>query len=475
MIGSPEEVEESDDFLQDEGEIDYNKVPEIDLPAPLPSSKFAQNPELLKTLNRGGKRKFDQLIGWSDGGASDRTSKIHQPVFGASISEDLSSDTESRSGMGKSGTSIAGDSSYGISLDEDLRRLPSDMRSLGRDEDLRFNSLGNMSGGPGRPSMGSDQDLRIQSMNFGDKDFRQMPPHSFGMGDSNLDNDPFDERDRDRDRGDRSRWDDENGRGLGDNFNMDFPGNNNFDKHDNMPANMSGMGNNHGMGHMGNMSNHHNMQNINPNMSHHMSSMGPHPSMSSHMGMQNKNNPSMSSHQGMQNMDGPMPHMNSPNMMHHPNMSSMPPGFGPNGMPPGNFSPNFRPPNGNFGGNQHFRPNPMAPFAPNSGPPYNSGSYMPNQGPPNLRGPNSGSQGPPNYDRPGFGGPNFRGPNSSGQGQTGYGGYSGSSKNGPMHNMSNRSRNSNENNGGRSGYGNRGRGRDNDQPRGANARGRDNF
>ncbi|XP_046743358.1 uncharacterized protein LOC124409648 isoform X1 [Diprion similis] len=469
VIGSPEDVEESEDFLQDEGEIDYSKVPEIELPAPLPSSKFAQNPELLKTLNRGGKRKFDQLIGWSDGGASDRTSKIHQPVFGASLNDDLSSDTESRSGMANN--SGCESNSFGMGLDEDLRHLPSDMRSMGRDEDLRF---GGMGGGLGRSMMGSDQDLRSSSMNFGDKDFRQMSMHNFGMGKSNMDNDMF--GDRDRESRDRSRWDDEQGgRNLNDNFNMDFPGNNNFDKRDNMPPNM---GNNHNMPHMGNMSNHHNMQNINPNMSHHMSNMGPHPNMPPHMGMPNKNNPNMSSHQGMQNIDNPMPHMNNsnmPNMMHHPNMSNMPPGFGPNGMPPGNFGPNFRPPNGNFGGNQHFRPNPMAPFAPNSGPPFNN-SFMQNQGPPNLRGPNAGNQGPPNFDRPGFGGPNFRGPNPGNQGPGGYGGYGGPNKNGPMHNMQGRSRGSNENNIGRGAYGNRGRGRDNDQPpRGGNSRGRDNF
>ncbi|KAF7414414.1 hypothetical protein HZH68_002903 [Vespula germanica] len=45
-------VDETKDYLQNEGEIDYSKVPNIDLSLPLPNSKSARNPELFKTLNR---------------------------------------------------------------------------------------------------------------------------------------------------------------------------------------------------------------------------------------------------------------------------------------------------------------------------------------------------------------------------------------------------------------------------------------
>ncbi|OXU23040.1 hypothetical protein TSAR_004447 [Trichomalopsis sarcophagae] len=97
VIGINEGQLDIEDYLQDEGEIDYSKVPKIDLPAPLASSKFAQNPELLKALNRGGKRKFDQLIGWSDVGATDKVSQIYQPIFnGVFAQNSQSNDNEFR-------------------------------------------------------------------------------------------------------------------------------------------------------------------------------------------------------------------------------------------------------------------------------------------------------------------------------------------------------------------------------------------
>lgn len=443
VVGPPDNADEAEEYLQDDGEIDYSKVPDIDLPPPLPSSKFAQNPELLKTLNRGGKRKFDQLIGWSDGGASDRTSKIHQPVFGGVITEDSqSSDTDLRF-IGKSNALSAESNSFHGGQDEDHHRrhhggsdLASGRGSRG-DEDLRFNL------GPGR-SGGSHGDYDLRN-NFADKDFR-FPKKLLDASD------PYDERDRDT-----GRWDDEKTAGN------DGPsrksvdgafGGNGFDKRDlGGPGmhHMAGVGMSHGM------PNHHNMQNINPNMPPPLSSLVPHPNMGQHPSLQGK-----PPHPGMPGMpDGPpMP----PHMMHHPNMH---PGFGPNGPPPpGSFGPNFRPPpNGNFGPN-HFRPSPMPPFGPNQGPPPFGNGF---QGPPSFRGPNAGP--PMNFDRPGGFGPNFRGQTPQGQlnsFNSNYGNYGG--KNGPNRGLS---RGGGGDNMGRSGYGNRGRGRDNDQSRGA--RGRDNY
>lgn len=474
-----EELEEPEEYLHDEGDIDYAKVPDIDLPPPLPSSKFAQNPELLKTLNRGGKRKFDQLIGWSDGGASDRTSKNHQPVFGGSMTEDSqSSDTDVRYGSG------VGNSPFLTNQDEDLRRMMASGDNRGDhgrgDEDLRFN----ISGGPGRPQSGHMSEYEMRN-SFGDKDFRHLGAQIGGFGQkSSLDGsgDHYGDRDRERDRerDGRSRWDDENMLGCGSSGSGDGPSRNNFDKRDGMPPGMGASGH---MGSVGLMPNHHNMQNINPNMPPPMPPMVPHPSMSGHPSMQNKNNSGMMP-AGM--MDGPMPHM-----MHHPNIG--PPNFGPNGPPPPNsgpgFGPNFRPPNGNFGPNQHFRPNPMAPFGPNPPP----GAFINNfQGPPNFRGPNPGNSGPPNFDRSNFG-PNFRGQSQMSGGPNGGGGFGaggfgnnfsgngggggngnggGHNKNGPNRGMN---RSSNDNNAsGRNNYNNRGgRGRDGDQSRGSRLR--DNY
>ena len=365
VISQQEIVDEDEEYLNDDGDIDFSKIPDVELPPPLPSSKFAQNPELLKSLNRGGKRRFDQLIGWSDGGASDRTSKVHQPVFGASVNEDSqSSDTYMRDGYNDEEDD-----------EEDYRRYMDD------DDDYRF--------GSGR----SEFDLRN---NFADKDFRSgMNRHfsddrdrdSFG----DRDRDSFENRDRDGNRDGRPRWETEKEISDG-NRKMEFG--NMFDK----PPNLSNM-----PPHMGNMPNHHNMQNINPNMPPPMPNMGSHSNMPPHS---NKN----------MGMDGPMP----PHMMHPP------PPFGPNGPPPP-FGPNFRPPNGpNFGPN--FRPmgpfgNQGPPFN-NFGPPNFRGPG-PNSGPPNFerpgfgpnfRGPNPGCPPPrpggPNFN-PGFGnfGPNKTGPN----------------------------------------------------------------
>ncbi|XP_072757751.1 uncharacterized protein Wdr33 isoform X2 [Anoplolepis gracilipes] len=431
VVGPPDNMDEAEEYLQDDGEIDYSKVPDIDLPPPLPSSKFAQNPELLKTLNRGGKRKFDQLIGWSDGGASDRTSKIHQPVFGGiPITEDSqSSDTDLR--FGKSNTTEV--NSF---QDEDHRRGGDSARNSNRgDEDLRF----------GRPGSHNEYELS-RTNSFADKDFRNIsfPPKKL------LDvDDIYDERDRDG-----GRWTDEeknDGPRKPDGTYASFS-----DKRDNGLATMGpgGIGNSihghiAGLPHL--QTNHHNMQNINPNMPPPIPSLVPHPGMAQHPGMQGK-----PPHPGL---DGPIP----PHMMpHHPNMHH--PGFGPNGPPPGGFGPSFRPPpNGNFGPN-HFRPSPMPPFGPNhQGPPPPFGNSF--QGPPNaFRGPNAG---PMNFDRPGFG-PNFRGQNPQAQLNNFNSNFGNFGKNGP-----NRGMNRGGDNMGRSGYSNRGRGRDNDQSRGG--RGRDNY
>ncbi|XP_018355869.1 PREDICTED: uncharacterized protein LOC108756497 [Trachymyrmex septentrionalis] len=430
----PQADMEVEEYLLDDKEIDFSKVPNVNLPPPLPSSKFAQNPELLKSLNRGGKRKFDQLIGWSDGGASDRISKMHQPVFSGVITEDSqSNDTDLRF----SKSSLAAESnSFHSSQDEDHRRsgLHDLSRSNRGDEDLRFN----MSTGPGRPSSVNEYDSR--GNNFADKDFRNF------LSSKSLDDDDYDEREHDNASG---RWDDEEADGSRGKLDSTFG--NNFDKRDNGVA--MGMGNNmHGpMAGIPHLPNHHNMQNINPNMPPPMPSLVPHPNMSQHPSMQGK-----PPHPGMPGIDGPMPpHMMPP----HPNMH---PGFGPNGPPPGGFGPNFRPPppNSNFGPN-HFRPNPMLPFGPNQGPPPFGNNF---QGPPNFRGPNVA---PINFDRPSFG-PNFRGQTPQGQLNNFNSNFGNFGKNGPNRGISRGGGDM-----GRGGYNNRGRGRDNDQSRGG--RGRDNY
>lgn len=488
----PEEVIEPEEYLQDEGDIDYSRVPDIDLPAPLPSSKFAQNPELLKSLNLGGKRQFEQLIGWSE---ASNSSKTHAAGF--SGDDSANSDTDLRY---STNTTTAQDISNYLSQDEDLRRLNA-MDRINRDEDLRFGS-GSGSSGPGRP----DFDLRNA---FGDRDFRHtMPPPPFNKSSSSsIDSDKNKYGDQDN----RPRvWDDDKIIGNND------LSRNNFDKRNVMPPNM--MNNNLTIGQMTNMpsglgKNHHNMQNISPNMP---PSMVPHPNINQITpNMQNKNNNSnmMGGNGGMN--DGPS--MNDGLMSNSPHMMHMPPNFGPNGppMPPNsNFNPNFRPPNGNFGPNQHFRP-----MGPPFGPP---GPF--NNFPPNFRCPNPNNP-PPNFERPGFG-QNYRnqmpgnssggGNNSGGSFNSGFnknydrgGGGGGSSSSGGSggngnnnkngHNNSNNNnnnrgmnRNSNDNNrnnnynssnnnsnssssssNSSNNNSNRGRGRDNDQSRGS--RSRDNY
>lgn len=408
-------------------------MPEVDLPPPLPSSKFAQNPELLKTLNRGGKRKFDQLIGWSDGGASDRTSKIHQPVFGGVFTEDSqSSDTDLRFGANKSNvTSGEGNFFHSLGQDDDLRKTADLSRSSSHgDEDLRFNA----SSGTSWSSLRNEFDSRGNS--FADKDFRSG---AFSSQKKSLDHDAYDDRERDRDSG---HWDDEKAVGDGPRGKSES---NSFDKRDNGMVMGSGSMSNsmHVMAGMSHLPNHHNMQNINPNMP--PPPLMPHPNMPPHPGLQVK-----PPHPGLSGMDGPMP----PHLLPHPGMHFMP-----NGPPPGGFGPNFRPPpNSNFGPN-HFRPSPLTPFGPNQGLPFGN-SF---QGPPNFRGPNAGP-----FDRPGFG-PNFRGQNSQGQMNNFNSNFGNFGKNGPNRGMSRGGGDSL----GRSGYNNRGRGRDNDQSRGG--RGRDNY
>lgn len=422
-INLPEETEIEEDYLQDEGEIDYTKVPNVDLPPPLPSSKFAQNPELLKALNYGGKRKFDQLIAWTEANPTERGNKMHQPVFGVGgMSDDSLSNNDSDLRQ-ITGMKNPQDINYFANQDEDLRRINSvDNRGgMGRDEDMRMNVAS--ASGPGRPpgmminefEMRNSFDMRNS---YGDRDFRHLgpPPIIGGFKKSSMDgNDNFGSGDMDRDGRQRS-WDDDKG------MNSNDSGRSNFDKRD-MSSNMQNNSMQMSMGNMssGNMgSNHHNMQNISPNMPPSMMSMMPphhqqHHQMNHLSNIQNKNNSSM---MGGNDNSGPMP----PHMMHMSN-------FGPNGPPPPmppNFGPNFRPPNGNYGPNPPYRPNPMAPFAPSQNMPFNN-----NFPPPNFRGPNPGNNQMSNFDRPPGFGPNFRmsGGNQSGHGSGGGNFNSGYGKN----------------------------------------------
>ncbi|XP_051165665.1 uncharacterized protein LOC127284318 [Leptopilina boulardi] len=360
IMNQQENTEEDEDYLNDDGEIDFSKTPDVELPPPLPSSKFAQNPELLKSLNRGGKRKFDQLIGWSDAGASDRTSKVHQPVFGGSMNDDSqSSDNYLRDGYNEEEEDD----------EEDYRRFMDD-------DEYRFNTPGLV----GR----SDLDVRNKFM---EKDFRlrhfmdDRDRDSFGAGDS------FSERDGNTEN--RSRWESDKEIGEASKFG------NMFEK----PPNMSTM-----PPHLGSLPNHHNMQNINPNMPPPMSNMGPHSNMPPH------SNKSMG-------MDGLPPHMMHPPPPFGPN-GPPPPPFGPNFRPNGpNFGPNFRPmgpfgtpPFSNFGP-PNFR-------GPNGPPNFERPGFGPNfRGPPPRPGgpnfnPGFGSFGP-NKNGPNMG---IRGPNDSGMG-----------------------------------------------------------
>lgn len=115
LVVAPEELETSEEYLNDTREIDYSKVADVELPPPLASSKFAQNPELLKSLNRGGKRKFDQLIGWS---SSDR-------AF-----DESSGDLDMR--FGSKGYD---DEEYRKSDDRFMNSFDTDFRQFGRKDD----------------------------------------------------------------------------------------------------------------------------------------------------------------------------------------------------------------------------------------------------------------------------------------------------------------------------------------------------
>lgn len=67
VVGVPEkEKDEFENYLQDDNKMDFVNVPDVQLPPPLPSSRFAQNPELLEALKHGSKRKLDQLLGSSE-------------------------------------------------------------------------------------------------------------------------------------------------------------------------------------------------------------------------------------------------------------------------------------------------------------------------------------------------------------------------------------------------------------------------
>ncbi|XP_011502441.1 PREDICTED: uncharacterized protein LOC105365875 isoform X2 [Ceratosolen solmsi marchali] len=419
IIELQEQQEEIEDYLLDDGEIDYSKVPDIDLPAPLASSKFAQNPELLKALNRGGKRKFDQLIGWSDGGSIDRMSKIHQPVFSGAFTEDSqTSDSDLKYGSSSSERLLK--DNYTDNYNEDYRRNPLEVVRSNRveEQDLRLNSSG-----LGR-STESHEELDLKT-NFYDNDFRLLH-NSFSETST------FTQRDEEN----RLLWDEENrnSRKIDGSSSQG-----NFDKRDISGNSYNGTSLSHS-------TSHHNMQNINPNMP--PPGISPYSNLSQH--------PSKISLHS--NIEGPLSQMIS----HH----NIPPPFRPNGPPPqipNTFGPtNFRTQqNGNFAPNIHFRQLSLFPtqghFNNFSGPP------------PNFRPINS------NFDRNSFGGSNFRGQSPTQQSggtsnnyNSNFGSFSG--KTGPNRNTS-IIRTSNDTN--RNNFNNRGRGRDNDQLRGP--RGRENY
>jgi hypothetical protein len=422
IIDLDEQQEEIEDYLLDDGEIDYSKVPDIDLPAPLASSKFAQNPELLKALNRGGKRKFDQLIGWSDGGSSDKTSKNHQPAFSGTFTEDMdllqTSDTDFKYGCSYSDR-LSKDKFNENYTDDYRRHMLEIARNRNEEHDLKQNS----SSGLGRPG-----ELQVEidvKSDFYDNDLRSIH-NTFSEKTAFIQ----------RDEENRLPWEEEtrNTRKIDVTASQG-----NFDKPDMISGN-SYNGNN-----MQHTVNHHNMQNINPNMR--STGITPFSIISQHTSK-------LSLHSSI---EGPLSQIIS----HH----NAPPPFRPNGPPPqistAFGSTNFRTPqNGNFPPNIHFRQLGLLPtqghFNNFSGPP------------PTFRPINS------TFDRSNFG-TNFRGQSPTQQSagtstnyNLNYGNYSG--KTGPNRNSS-VNRTSNDNN--RNNFNNRGRGRDNDQLRGP--RGRDNY
>lgn len=184
VIGTNEEPEQTEDYLQDDNEIDYSKVPYVDLPPPLASSKFAQNPELLKSLNSGGKCKFDQLMSQSDEGSSERMSDVQQPSFGGDYLEDSqSSYTEHRFDRSvPPPTPVPGKRNFSDIHKDDYNRYPirdSRMTDM-EDQDLRLNNPG----GSGRPAVDhgdlpfrNNFDSDFRPMNHFDNDYRQ--PNNF--------------------------------------------------------------------------------------------------------------------------------------------------------------------------------------------------------------------------------------------------------------------------------------------------------
>lgn len=185
-----EEEEDTEDYLHDDNEINYAKVPKVELPPPLPSSKFAQNPELLKalTLDYGGKRKFDQLINQQQD--SEKSTKSNQFFTGSFAEESQTSDTDMRFTSGSTNNFNAYDDK---SMDLD-------------DQDFRYKSGGNDRFGD---SYGGFR-------NFEDTDYRQSNPSYSSVG-------GYNERDYNSDKS----WD-EDSRNEDSNYSQD----NNYNKRD---------------------------------------------------------------------------------------------------------------------------------------------------------------------------------------------------------------------------------------------------
>lgn len=408
VIGANEGQLDIEDYLQDEGEIDYSKVPEIDLPAPLASSKFAQNPELLKALNRGGKRKFDQLIGWSDGGATDKVSKIHQPVFNGVFAEDSqSSDNELRY-RSTSQERIYLKENLHENNDEDYRNhSPRDSKNFyNNDQPYRCKH----SSGPGRPSSTHvEQDLKrnfVENINPQSKCSISLV-NAFG----------------DRDVDDRLKWDKENGKINLDNDTLHY----NFDNNEEMEGNTYSDNN---ISHISNIK----------------SNMLPPCISIIQNASQHSTKPNCNSE-----TDNTLPHISS----QHSNLTQLRSNGPPSVFGPGNFRP---PHSGNFPPNMQFRP--MAPF-------HHQSSFNNFSGPPpNFRSMN------PNFDRNQFGGPNYKVKTPSQQSSAALNNYNSNFCDYSTQNGSKRSGivNRTISDIGRTNFNTRGRGRDNELSRGTQGR-----
>ncbi|KAJ8665829.1 hypothetical protein QAD02_007491 [Eretmocerus hayati] len=93
VIGLDDKTEEDEeDYLLDEGEVDYSKIPDVELPAPLASSKFAQNPDLLRTINQGGKRKLNHSADWKDSHSNENIGTVEKSSFSGMRAEFMYSD-----------------------------------------------------------------------------------------------------------------------------------------------------------------------------------------------------------------------------------------------------------------------------------------------------------------------------------------------------------------------------------------------